>query len=47
MLPNPQETAGFVTFTAEILNGNFIFCAVIILNFGNLLLVLSMFSGSA
>ena len=28
MLPNPQETADFVTFTEEILNGNFIFCAM-------------------
>ena len=27
MWPNPQETADLVTFTEEILNGNFIFCA--------------------
>ena len=26
--PDPQETAELVTFTEEILNGNFIFCAV-------------------
>ena len=29
MLPNPQETADLVTFTEEILNEDFIFCAVI------------------
>ena len=28
MGPNPQETADLVTFTVEILNENFIFCAV-------------------
>ena len=28
MWPNPQETADLVTFTEEILNGNFIFYAV-------------------
>ena len=28
MLPNSQETADLVTFTEEILNGKFIFCAV-------------------
>ena len=28
MWPNPQETADLVTFTEEILNGNFIFCAL-------------------
>ena len=28
MWPNPQETADMVTFTAEILNEIFIFCAV-------------------
>ena len=28
MWPNPQETADMVTFTEEIVNGNFIFCAV-------------------
>ena len=28
MWPNPQETADLVTFTEEIHNGNFIFCAV-------------------
>ena len=30
MRPNPQVTADLVTFTEEILNGNFIFCAVFI-----------------
>ena len=30
MWPNPQENADLVTFTEEILNGNFIFCAVYI-----------------
>ena len=29
MWPNPQFPAGLVTFTEEILNGNFIFCAVL------------------
>ena len=29
MWPNPQETVDLVTFTEEILNGNFIFCAVV------------------
>ena len=28
MWPNPQETAGLVTFTEEILDGKLIFCAV-------------------
>ena len=28
MWPNPQETSDLVTFTEEILNENFIFCAV-------------------
>ena len=28
MLPNPQGTADLVTFTEEIVNENFIFCAV-------------------
>ena len=28
MRPNPQETADLVTFSEEILNENFIFCAV-------------------
>ena len=28
MWPNPQENADFVTFSEEILNENFIFCAV-------------------
>ena len=28
MSPNQQETADLITFTKEILNGNFIFCAV-------------------
>ena len=28
MWPNLQETADVVTFTEEILNGNFIFCAM-------------------
>ena len=28
MQPNPQETADFVTFTEEILNGKLHFCAV-------------------
>ena len=27
MWPNPQFPADLVTFTGEILNGNFIFCA--------------------
>ena len=30
MGPNPQETADLVTFTEEILNENFIFCAMYI-----------------
>ena len=30
MGPNPQEIADLVTFTEEIVNGNFIFCAVLI-----------------
>ena len=34
MWPNPQETADLVTFTEEILNGNFIFCAVKALKVG-------------
>ena len=29
MWPNSQETADLVTFTEEIINGNFIFCAVL------------------
>ena len=28
MRPNPRETADLVTFSEEILNENFIFCAV-------------------
>ena len=28
MWPNPQKTTDLVTFTEEILNGKFIFCAV-------------------
>ena len=32
MWPDPQETADLVTFTEEILNENFIFCAVWQLN---------------
>ena len=28
MWPNPQETADLVTLTEEIIDGNFIFCAV-------------------
>ena len=28
MWPNPQETTDLVTFTEEIFNRNFIFCAV-------------------
>ena len=33
MWPNPQETTDLVTFTEEILNANFIFCAVFLLYF--------------
>ena len=32
MRPNPQETVDLVTFTEEILNGNFILCVVITKN---------------
>ena len=32
MWPNPQETVDLVTFTEEILKGNFIFCAVLVTN---------------
>ena len=31
MWPNSKENADLVTFTEEILNGNFIFCAVLVL----------------
>ena len=34
MWPNPRETADLITFTEETLNGNFIFCAVGILEKG-------------
>ena len=32
MWPNPPETADLVTFTEEFLMGNFIFCAVMIID---------------
>ena len=32
MWPNPQETVDLVTFTEEILKGNFIFCVVLVTN---------------
>ena len=40
MWPNPQETATSVNFTEEILNENFIFCAV------NIWRVLRLFENS-
>ena len=34
MWPNPPFSADLVTFTEEVLNGNFIFCAVLKMLFG-------------